>query len=106
MTPRDLSRRDFVGSTSKIAMGAMIVPSHVLGNVVGRQAPLCRDQDPGGREKNQGEQAQATAHSSLHRFAKRLQTSSYVRRFGLAGRALVFAPKVNQLVNFRADFAL
>lgn len=36
--PDDLSRRDFVSTSSRIALGGMIVPAHVLGGR-GRQAP-------------------------------------------------------------------
>lgn len=39
MSADDLTRREFVSTTSKAAFGAMIVPSHVLGGVVGRRAP-------------------------------------------------------------------
>ena len=34
----DITRRDFVSNSSKVAMGAMIVPRHVLGGA-GYQAP-------------------------------------------------------------------
>ena len=36
--PEDITRRDFVSNSSKVAMGAMIVPRHVLGGP-GYQAP-------------------------------------------------------------------
>lgn len=36
--PDDLSRRDFVSTSSKLALGGMIVPSHVLAGR-GHQAP-------------------------------------------------------------------
>jgi predicted dehydrogenase len=38
MSDHDITRRDFVAETSKLALGAMIVPRHVLGGV-GYQAP-------------------------------------------------------------------
>ncbi len=36
--PDDLTRRDFVSTSSKLALGGMIVPRHVLGGP-GQQAP-------------------------------------------------------------------
>ncbi len=39
MSSDDLTRREFVSHTSKAAMGAMIVPSHVLGGRLGHRAP-------------------------------------------------------------------
>lgn len=39
MSTDDFTRREFVSTTSKAAMGAMIVPGHVLGGRLGHRAP-------------------------------------------------------------------